>query len=306
MIGNTSDSGWATEVVKFMSENIPDRFEETGWDDWCSTAFQIGCKVLIALGQADGTNWGAIPRKCPELPNVLPRWDDICTAALYLAAQRNLLTYRLPDGSEYREPNPNYIISGKPPPPTPNILATDTLGSAYAKPEALAVLQALGLIAGGRWTDDAENVLWRVQPKAWDMDVTSDRRFIAAVQKAVDTLPEDIQSKIDRLLVISDEDVESARALEAAAIEKENNSVKDAPNALLGRPSTSAETRRSLIILRSGDLDWLFFQRWRLPDGWLSTDQAEHALEVFHDPLAIQMRRAVIERLHPDLTEFHK
>lgn len=45
---------------------------------------------------------------------------------------------------------------------------------------------------------------------------------------------------------------------------------------------------------RSGELDWLFYRRWRLSDGWLSDEASQRALEIFHDPLAQNMRRAVI------------
>ncbi|MEO1200690.1 MAG: hypothetical protein AAFX39_15940 [Pseudomonadota bacterium] len=44
----------------------------------------------------------------------------------------------------------------------------------------------------------------------------------------------------------------------------------------------------------------LFFRRWRLDDGWLSPQAAEQALEIFHDPLAIAMRRAVVEGLYAE------
>jgi hypothetical protein len=68
--------------------------------------------------------------------------------------------------------------------------------------------------------------------------------------------------------------------------------------------STPEATRRSLAFQRRDKLDWIFFRRWRISDGWLTTEQAKLALEIFHDPLAIQMRRAVVEHLYPENPEF--
>ena len=61
-----------------------------------------------------------------------------------------------------------------------------------------------------------------------------------------------------------------------------------------------AQARRSVESGRRNALDWLFFRRWRLSDGWLSPARGPVALEIFHDPLAIAMRRAVMRRLHPE------
>lgn len=308
MIGNASDSGWATEVVKFMSENIPRDFDNNHWDHCSISAFQKGCEALIALGQAHESYWGAAPREDPELPRVLPRWDDMCIAVLKLGDQQDMIDYRLPDGSPLHPAGDLSVISKNgrpfPPLPAPNIKATDGLGPAHVGPKLLPVLQALGLIAGGSWTNDAETVLWRVQPRAWNMDVISDSRFQTAAQVAMETLPHDIRIEIDRLVAITDEDVTAELARNTAWIEEHR--AKFGPKARIIAPMTLDENHRSLITLRNGELDLIFLGHWRLPDGWLSEELAERTLGIFHDPLAIQMRRAVIERLHPDLTEFHK
>jgi hypothetical protein len=39
----------------------------------------------VALGRADETSRGAIPRKNPQLQGELPRWDDLCVSVLWLA-----------------------------------------------------------------------------------------------------------------------------------------------------------------------------------------------------------------------------
>ncbi|HEY6917801.1 MAG TPA: hypothetical protein VI412_00970, partial [Tabrizicola sp.] len=73
----------------------------------------------------------------------------------------------------------------------------------------------------------------------------------------------------------------------------------------LGRPSptppyTTEQARRSLVFRRENDLDWVFFRQWRLGRGWLEEDQSRRWLDIFHDGLAIAMRKAVVARLYPD------
>ncbi|NJS40549.1 MAG: hypothetical protein HC783_17860 [Rhodobacteraceae bacterium] len=53
-------------------------------------------------------------------------------------------------------------------------------------------------------------------------------------------------------------------------------------------------------MLRGNALDWIFFRHWRLGRGWLDETDAGRALHIFHDRLAITMRRAVVARLYPD------
>jgi pellino protein len=45
----------------------------------------------------------------------------------------------------------------------------------------------------------------------------------------------------------------------------------------------------------------MFYRRWRLSDGWLSAEESQRALEIFHDPLAQNMRRAVIRERYDGL-----
>lgn len=80
---------WVGPVIEFLSANLPgDR--ELGWEHHFVTAYQIGCEALVALGQADETTHGAVPRGSPALPPILPRWDDVATAVIYLAAQNGV------------------------------------------------------------------------------------------------------------------------------------------------------------------------------------------------------------------------
>ena len=304
MATNTPAAGCAAEIIDFLSRNLPRDDEEEGWNDMALTAYQIGCEALVALGQADKTRRGAIPRKNARLPEELPRWDDLCVSVLRLAAQQKLLSYHRPDGSVPPLPKGGfhiYRIGGPSPPPRlPNIGAANGLGPAFATPEVLSLLRALGLLAEGRWTEIAETVFWRDWPEEWEMDFTSDPRFSAAVEQALATIPADIRTEMDKLVTITDAQVAAEMQRSAAAVEELR--AKYGPNAnRMSSSDTPERARTSLESIVQHELDWLFFRRWRLTGGWLTPKDAGSALEIFHDDLAIAMRCAVIERLHPNL-----
>lgn len=301
MAANTPAADWAADVVDFLSRNLPRNDEEDGWDHMFLTAYQIGCEALVALGQVDETSRGTIPRKNARLPDELPRWDDLCVSVLRLAAQQRLLFYRLPDGSVPLATGDWVIYRiGAPPPPPPNIAAANGLGPAFATSEVLTVLRALGLLTEGRWTEIAETVFWRGWPKEWEMDFNSDPRFSDAVEQALATIPADIRAEMDKLVTITNTDVTAA--VKRSASVAEETRAKYGPNASIGPPDTPEQARRGLEFLRRAELDWLFFRHWRLADGWLAPKEASKALEIFHDGLAIAVRRAVAKRLYPNLT----
>lgn len=290
-------SDWATETIAFLSDNLPRRSDCEGWDHMFTTAYQVGCMALVALGHAEETVWGAVPSENPALPAVLPRWDDICTAVLWLAEQKHL-DYRKRDGSALDQPMgwvrfncPKLAFK------EPNIAATAALGPARASSNVLPVLEALGLVARGAWTVEAETVLWRSQPEAWGMDISSDTRFVAAVQIAVDTVPFDVRRHIEKLVTITDDDFAS-NVVRGAALRVHAGIRR--PSAGVTRPRTVADYRRGVALQRQADLDDIFFCRWRLADGWLQVDEARRALHIFNDSLATRMRRAVVGRLHPE------
>ncbi|PDT10006.1 hypothetical protein CO655_15535 [Rhizobium sp. M1] len=64
-------------------------------------------------------------------------------------------------------------------------------------------------------------------------------------------------------------------------------------------PKTPEQVRETIRWIRRYDFDELFYKFWRLGDGWLSRSEAKRALEIFNDPLAIAMRKAVAARLYP-------
>lgn len=184
----------------------------------------------------------------------------------------------------------------------PNIAAAHGLGPAWAAPQVLSVLCALGLVDAGQWTATAEPVLWREEPQEWRLDIAADPRFRQALDRAVNEMPEDIRRKLDRMVTITEADV--TEGLIRREAHQEGLRAEHRANRVICLPLSRDSVRQGLIFLRIHDLDWLFFSNWRLSDGWLSPLERKRALEIFRDSLAIRMRRAVVRRLYPDRLEF--
>ncbi len=296
--------GWVGPVAAFLRANFP-REDETpsgrsrlGWYHMFSTAYQIGCNALIALGEATEEDWGATPQTPPVRPKVLPRWDDVAVSVLWLADQQNLMQWRLPDGSVRPPRGGQFIVQrvNAPPPPPPTIAAAHDCHPARASDEVMKVLSALGLVADGAWTKAAELVLWRCGTRASGATVETDPRLTGAIETCIIAMPPDIRSDLSRLASITETEIAAERDRYQAQLA---DWAARYPRNPAQPPPTDEGLRRSLAFRRTNDANWLFFRRWRLPDGWLSPPEAARALEVFHDPLAITMRRAVVERLFP-------
>lgn len=303
MSNNRNPQVWTGPVIRFIKDNLPvlDPGGEE-WDHMCITAYQFGCEALAALGQAEETRRGARPLARPHLPEVLPRWDDICVTVLSLANQRGLLSYRLPDGRESAEAATWWGRCEGAVRPPPNILASHGLGPAHTSPEVVRLLEALSLIRGRHWTPAAEVVLWRKGPREWDLDITANSRFHAALERAITGMPADIRNELDRLVTFTEEDVTEGlirRETHQAELRAEHGADR-----VICQPLARESVKQGLVFLRIHDLDWLFFSTWRLPEGWLSRSERKQAIEIFHDSLAIQMRKAVVARLYPDRPEF--
>lgn len=295
----TQPPDWIPPVIAYLSNTLP--FDEAGWYHKFMSAYEIGCAALIALGQADVAPVGAARRATPQLPDPLPRWDDLCVAVIYLAEQQYQLDF-CPKPARAERPveaggKSVFLVRPASAPVPPNIAAVPGLGAARADSDVLPVLQALGLIVDGGWSADAQSVLWRVQPRGWDMAVPADPRFAQAVRHATATLPPDIRDQIAQLVVLSDQEV----ARELARLNDCLEQLRLRSPAGRFREPNDASARQSLHFHRRHALDRVFFENWRLPDGWLTGAQRDRALGVFHDPLAIQMRRAVLAELHPEL-----
>lgn len=300
-----AQQNWRNDVAHFLAGTLPKATDRPGWNDMASTAYQIGCMALVKLGFADATDWGAVPKEVPELPATMPRWDDICISVLWLANQQNKLSFRLPNGSlpPTRIGNGFFIaMKDPPPPPVPNIAARFGLGCALCEAEILPLLQQLGLVSNGGWTQQAEFILWRTSPKNWSLDFLRDERFLDAVQKATASIPDEITAEILELTEISEEHIDKLIAWHEEKLAEMRE--KYGPKARLDEVPTREQAQRSLEFSRRNSIDWVFFRRWRMDDGWLSTKETEATLDIFHDRLAISMRRSVVKELHPSKPQF--
>ncbi len=298
-------SHWAPHVIEFLAETLPRRRDIAGWDDKAMTAYQIGCNALVALGHAEPTQWGASPRIPPGPLNDFLRWDDMCIAVMWLARQERQLSF-----PQEHSPRPQKIgrfdqtvLKGATQlqPPPANIDAHGGVPAAHATPDVSEVLCKLHLVERGRWTDHAEPILWRLSPQRVEVDFATDPRLQAAAQQAADTVPRDIQNEVNRLVTITETDIASLIAQQAAAAAELRRTY--GPNARI-RMMQPDQARPRIVFQRCNEIDWLFYRRWRLPEGWLNLDQSAHALPIFHDPLATHMRRFVVGQLFPDRPEF--
>ena len=72
---------------------------------------------------------------------------------------------------------------------------------------------------------------------------------------------------------------------------------RSGPRARTGPAATAQGIGQSLQFNREHELDRLCFRGWRLDDGWLSAQGQAMALELFHDRLAVAMRKQVVALL---------
>lgn len=323
----TPPAGWQDAAAGFLAAHLPRVSDDDGdgWDHMFSSAYQIGCMALAALGHAQETEWGAVPLSPPVRPDRPPRWDDVAVAVLWLAEQQGLLAFRLADGSVPERAGQFVVrVVGAPPPPAPNIAAAHGLGPAHvdpphpewlaargvappSEPGARATLAALGLVADGAWTAAAETVLWRGWPREWDQTFEADPRFIAAAEAAADSAPSDILREVERIVTVDEEAIDAERGRQEAHWLDYRQRMERVGGLVAPIPEPSEDDlRRSLMSSAPDRLDRLFFRRWRLADGWLPPDPPERALAVFHDRLAIAVRRSVMARLHPDRPDLAK
>ncbi|MEF3124479.1 hypothetical protein [Rhizobium leguminosarum] len=297
MSANGPNDDWPRAVIEFLKESLPvDSRSPLRWSDSSMTAYQLGCDALVALGQAERFGPGALAKDRPKLPEVLPRWDDICVTVLGLA-------------------DVTFLHPGAPTPPEPyqpirtatytNVAAYKTVDAARASTDILPLLAILGLTENGRWTEASETIHWR-GADGWKPSNLEDVRFVEAVKIACEPMPDDIEDEMDRLVTITDDDVEKSLATIRKVKEMYYTNAKRrgqdvAPPEIVPPEIELAHARASVEHSRSDALDWLFYRRWRLSEGWLSDEETRRALEIFHDRLAQNMRRAVISERYNGL-----
>ena len=306
-LAKETNKDWTQAVVAYLSENTPQLDDESGWDHMCSSAHQMSCMALEALGYAVAGEHYAYPyvKILPKPPSTPPRWDDICTAILGLAGQCGQLVFRRPDGSMENSfagsGRLQFRVVGAPPPPLPNILATKGTGPAFATDEVIRILEALGLVQQSRWTEPAETILWRKATREWSIDFKNDDRFLEAVKHAVTSIPQSITTEIEDALMVTDDDVHVAiERMQNWKQEQAERAKRFGREQEVSSPEDFDQVRKNLKANRTHTLDWIFYCNWRLEAGWLDESEIKRRLVIFHDPLAQKMRHEVITQLYPD------
>ena len=290
---------WRAAVAAFLRDELPGDRDRNGWNDNAMTAYQLGCDLLVALGYAKREKWGASAFDVVRTPSVWPRWDDVATIVLRLLHQHKHISFRLRSGVELpKQKVGGYVVvqANAPPPPASNILETDGFGPAWISDRGLKVLETLGVISGGVWAEQSRQVLWRTCPKEWDLKVDKTEAFQTAVSSCIDDLPEDVRAKLAGNVDV-DETVLKSEIEDWKTRLATHLGLRDQP-----MPSDAEIARRagaSLLFRNENVLDWMFFEQWRVEDGWLSDRQQEAAIGIFHDPLAIKMKEAVVVELFP-------
>jgi hypothetical protein len=275
---------WVAPVIKFVSDNLPGDSSSHWYHDFL-TAYQIGCETLVALGQAEGTGDGARPIFSPSLPAILPRRDDVAVAVIFLAAQNGLIAFH-PSGAEEhvnaKEQDFDFLHGA------------GGTWAARSHPDVTNIFRMLGILDGFEWTEVAVAVLWRDSPNEWHIDFESHPRFLKAVEQACETMPEYIRAAVGRFSQVTEEDI--------AIYVSHPVSPADGSERIMRLPPQTREQAISTVLwIRRFDFDELFYKFWRIEDGWLDQSEASRALEIFNDPLAIAMRKAVAARLYPHL-----
>lgn len=130
------------------------------------------------------------------------------------------------------------------------------------------------------------------------MAISTDSRFVDALTNTCETIPTDIRDELAHLTAITAADIQAGMAQgKASSIEMR---ARFGPKTKLVAPRTEDQIRSGIAYSRSSSIDWFFFRRWRMSDGWLPSGEASSALGIFHDPLAMEMRRHVILKLWPN------
>lgn len=295
---------WVAPVCQYVMARLP-KDERGGFNDHAMTAWQFGCMLLEACGYAEERPWGAAVMAPPKTPPQFPILEDVAMAVLTVAEQHREVSWRQRDGAMV-PPRPVRaagavwtVMTADPPeelPPT--VSATAEFGPARFADEVQTVLEQLSLIRDGQWRDEARPVLMRLQPSAWDMTVSDSVAFQDALGHCLATLPGDVKGAIAAINRPAPEHwVEERLAAHlaqqsqwAAEVRKRGHDTKP-PDV----DKLRLRLREGWPRLQTHEVEQLFYARWRQSLGW-EPDGAK-LLPLFHDRLANQMVKAVIEEM---------
>lgn len=296
---------WVEAVCDNVVQRLP-KDERGGFNDHAMTAWQFGCMLLEACGYAEARPWGAAELSAPRMPDQLPIVEDVAVVVLAVAGQCNEISWRQMDGAPIqRRPIRSAgatwtIVAGEAPKVLPpNVAASGGFGSARISIDLHRVLELLGMVHDGTWTKQAHTVLLREQPSAWDMTVPEESIFQVAFQTCLQTIPRDVKEAIGAISRPAterwiEERIDEHLALHenwAAEARKRGHDPKKPEVDKLRRHLKEGWPR-----LQTHAVEQLFYARWRLSLGW--DPAGAKLLPLFHDRLANQMAKAIIEELN--------
>ncbi|WP_171178451.1 hypothetical protein [Ruegeria sp. HKCCD8929] len=295
---------WGPKVYEFVAARVPK--EERGFNDHAMTAWQFGCMLICALGYANEQPWGASLRETPIHPAALPPNEDIAVAVLTIAEQCNEVAWLRQNGTSMPPTRPQaagavWMRVGETspwPPAPPTVHAAEGLGPARLSDETQKILVLLGMIREDHWTPAARPMLWRMQPRAWGMDVPSDPAFRQGIERCLTTLPDAVRDAIERIATPPDAALIDADLNQMLAFHAERQAQAKAHGHKLPPPDKNVLRKRIVAgwaTRMTHEAEHMFHARWRLDTGW--QPEKNTLLTLFHDPLARQMGQAVRERL---------
>ncbi|MDO5527868.1 MAG: hypothetical protein Q4F71_00525 [Paracoccus sp. (in: a-proteobacteria)] len=224
------------------------------------SAYQMACDLLEATGHGKAMDWGLVRFDPPRPPAQLPRWDDTATILIKLAGQTNEITF----GHKPVEPKIDWrqgiVLSVADPPSRraepdrpPDLDAADGIPAAWVSGEIRALFSALGIREEDGWSHEARSAVWRAGHYGAECGFQDDPLFTRTIARSRVTVPASVLAERDRL--------------------------------------RARQFRNPLMF--GWELDWCFFDRWRLGDGWLDDAATARAIPVFNDDVAIAARQII-------------
>ncbi|WP_164659956.1 hypothetical protein [Tropicibacter sp. Alg240-R139] len=295
---------WVEPVCDYVMQRLP-KDERGGFNDQSMTAWQFGCMLLVACGYAQKRPWGAVVSSTSQLLERLPIAEDAAVAVLAVAGHRNEVSWRQMDGaSAPRRPIQaagamwTVVASDPPKDLPPTVAARGLFGSVRFSEELQEVLELLGFVRKGTWTEQAHPLLLRKQPSSWRMTVPEEEVFQAALQTCLETMPPDVEEAIAAIAQSAPE-VWINRRVEALCTQHKKRAVEAKGFGVELKNPDTEKMRHDLLVgwpgLQVHEVERLFYARWRLSLGW--DPKGVSLLPLFHDRLANQMVQAILREV---------
>ena len=282
------EAHWRPVVTDWLFDLLPEDPNSPGY-------LYLGTKPHLHYAAQLFQRWGVVTVAGLNAKRLNPpigvqfnaRWDDVCHLVLICMEKSRLILYP-PLAPEVRVAlAESYDVSEEDlDPEIPQEVWLDVAATRYCSagrihPQHLGVLQELGLIKNGEWTDRAVPVLWKKWASHHDYGMPGKTAlFQDVLWEHAAVMQQDVAEQIEAHLTFPD-----------ALIARMKDRVADPDN-----PAEVLERASQSALL---DLEGLFQERWRFLDGWLTEAERLDCLNLGFDPLADEMAREVVLALYP-------